>query len=51
MVWGILKDDSKLEMVKKATKMFLKSLKIYAEHVESGGNPDDYDKKELLTNQ
>jgi hypothetical protein len=51
MVWGILKDDSKLEMVKKATKMFLKSLKTYAEYVESGGNPDDYNKKELVTIQ
>ena len=51
MVWGDLIDDSKLEMVKKPTEMFLKSLKAFAEYVESGGNPDDYNKNELLTIQ
>lgn len=50
-VWGIVKDDSMLEMVRKPTKMFLKSLKTYAEYVESGGNPDDYNKNALLTIQ
>lgn len=51
MVWGILKDDSMLEKVRKPTQMFLKSLKTYAEFLESGGNPDDYNKNELLTIQ
>lgn len=51
MVYGDVIDDSKVEMVKKPTKMFLKSLKIFAEYVESGGNPDDYNKNQILTNQ
>ncbi len=48
MVRGILKDDSMLEKVRKPTQEFLKSLRNYAEYVESGGNPDDYNKNELL---
>jgi hypothetical protein len=47
-VIGSLKDESMLEKVRKPTKIFLKSLKIYAEYIESGGNPDDYNKKEML---
>jgi len=51
MVWGILRDDSMLEKVRKPTEEFVKSIKNYAEYVESGGNPDEYDKNELLTIQ
>ncbi len=51
MVWGILRDDSMLEKVRKPTEMFVKSLKTYAEYVESGGNPDEYNKNELLAIQ
>ncbi|KKL74415.1 hypothetical protein LCGC14_2065140, partial [marine sediment metagenome] len=51
MVRGTLKDDSMLEMVRKPTQGFLKSLKTYAEYLESGGNPDDYNKNQLIPNQ
>jgi len=51
MVRGTLKDDSMLEKVRKPTQEFLKSLKTYAEFLESGGNPDDYNKNELITIQ
>ena len=51
MVWGDLRDDSMLEKVRKPTEEFVKSLKTYAEYIESGGNPDDYNKNELVTIQ
>ncbi len=51
MVWGILRDDSMLEKVRKPTEEFVKSIKNYAEYVESGGNPDEYNKNELSTIQ
>lgn len=53
--WGDLKDESQLEtvreMTKEITELFHKCLKVYAEYLESGGNPDDFDKTEILAIQ
>ncbi len=42
------KIEKRLENVERAGEMFLKSLKAYAEYLESGGNPDNFNKKEIL---
>jgi len=45
MIWAEF-DNEKLEKAMgKAGEIFIESLKKFAEFLEEGGNPDEYDKK------
>ncbi|MHA1380125.1 MAG: hypothetical protein ACTSRG_17265 [Candidatus Helarchaeota archaeon] len=44
-IWGKFDDPSQEPILGIAGEVFLKSLKKYAEYLESGGNPNEYKKK------
>jgi hypothetical protein len=44
-IWAEFDDASQEPILGIAGEMLLKSLKKYAEYLESGGNPDDFNKK------
>lgn len=48
ILWADFDDANKEKMLVKAGELLLKSLKTYVEFVESGGNPDEYNKKEMI---
>ena len=48
MIWADF-DNEKLEKAMgKAGEIFIESLKKFAEYLEEGGNPDEYDKKKMM---
>ncbi len=48
MIWADF-DNEKLEKAMgKAGEIFIESLKKFAEYLEGGGNPDEYDKKKMM---
>jgi len=46
-IWGEFDDEKNEKVLAKAGEMLLESLKRYAEFLEQGGNPDEYDKKQI----
>lgn len=44
-IWAEFDDASQEQLLGIAGEMLVKSLKKYAEYLEAGGNPDEYDKK------
>ena len=47
-LWADFEDGKQEKMLVKAGELLLKSLKNFVEFVDSGGNPDEYDKKQVL---
>lgn len=45
MIWGEFDNEKMEKAMGKAGEIFIESLKKFAEFLEEGGNPDDYDKK------
>ena len=45
MIWSEFDDPNQEPILGIAAEMLLKSLKKYAEYLESGGNPDEFKKK------
>ncbi|MFX0064317.1 MAG: SRPBCC family protein [Candidatus Hermodarchaeota archaeon] len=43
-VWGEYEDEEHVEIMEQAGEVLLESLKKYAEYLEAGGNPDEYQK-------
>ena len=48
MLWSEFDDKKLIKSYKDVEDLVLKSLKQFSEFVEDGGNPDDYNKKQLL---
>ena len=48
ILWADFEDEKQEKMLVKAGELLLKSLKNFVEFVESGGNPDEYDKKKMM---
>jgi hypothetical protein len=46
-IWGEFDDEKNEKILGKAGELLLKSVKKYAEFLEEGGNPDDFDKKQI----
>lgn len=46
--WGEFDDEKNEKILVKAAKVLLKSLKIYVEYIEEGGDPDSFDKKRIM---
>ena len=46
-LWGEFDDEKNEKILTTAGEMLLKGLKSYAEFLEEGGNPDDFDKKQI----
>ena len=46
-IWGEFDDEKNEKMLVKAAELLLKGLKNFAEFLEDGGNPDDFDKKQI----
>ena len=46
-LWGEFDDEKNEKILMTAGEMLLKGLKHYAEFLEEGGNPDDFDKKQI----
>ena len=46
-LWGEFDDEKNEKILTTAGELLLKSLKSYAEFLEEGGNPDDFDKKQI----
>ena len=46
-IWGEFDDEKNEKVLIKAGELLLESLKRYAEFLEGGGNPDEYDKKQM----
>ena len=46
-IWGEFDDDKSEKLLLKAGEILLESLKRYAEFLEVGGSPDDFDKKQI----
>ena len=46
-IWGEFDDEKNEKMLVKAAEILLKGLKNFAEFLEDGGNPDDFDKKQI----
>lgn len=47
-LWGEFDDEKNEKVLVKAGEILLKCLKAYAEFLEEGGNPDDFDKKQIM---
>jgi hypothetical protein len=47
-LWGEFDDEKNEKVLVKAGEILLKCLKSYAEFIEEGGNPDDFDKKQIM---
>jgi hypothetical protein len=47
-LWADIKDEKQEKMLRKSGETWLQSLKVYAEYIEEGHNPDDFTKKEIL---
>jgi hypothetical protein len=48
MLWGEFNDKKYTKTYKNVADLILKSLKRYSDFIEEGGNPEDFDKKQLL---
>ena len=48
MIWGEFENEKLEKAMGKAGEIFIESLKKYAEYLEEGGNPDEYDKKKMM---
>jgi hypothetical protein len=46
-LWGEFDDEKSEKVLVKAGELLLRCLKNYAEFLEEGGNPDDFDKKQI----
>ncbi len=46
-IWGEFDDEKNEKMLVKAAELLLKGLKNFSEFLEEGGNPDDFDKKQI----
>lgn len=46
-IWGEFDDEKNEKLLVKAAELLLKGLKNFAEFLEDGGNPDDFDKKQI----
>ncbi len=46
-IWGEFDDEKNEKVLIKAGELLLQCLKNYAEFLEEGGNPDDFDKKQI----
>lgn len=47
-IWGEFDDEKSEKMLVKAAELLLKGLKNFAEFLQEGGNPDDFDKKQMM---
>jgi hypothetical protein len=46
-IWGEFDDENNRPILMKAGDILLRSLKRFSEFIEDGGNPEDFNKKEL----
>ena len=46
-LWGEFDDEKNEKILVRAAELLLKGLKNFAEFLEEGGNPDDFDKKQI----
>ncbi len=46
-LWGEFDDEKNEKILVSAGEVLLKCVKNYAEFLEDGGNPDDFDKKQI----
>ncbi|MBY8990920.1 MAG: hypothetical protein KGD58_09215 [Candidatus Lokiarchaeota archaeon] len=46
-LWGEFDDEKNEKILVKTGELLLQSLKNYSEFIEKGGNPDDFDKKQI----
>ena len=46
-IWGEFDDEKSEKILVKAGELLLKCLKNYAEFLEEGGNPENFDKKQI----
>ncbi len=46
-IWGEFDDEKNEKILGNAGEILIKCLKNYAEFIEDGGNPDDFDKKQI----
>ena len=46
-LWGEFDDEKNEKILLKAGELLLQSLKNYSEFLEDGGNPEDFDKKQI----
>ena len=46
-IWGEFEDEKNERILITAGELLLKCLKNFAEFLEEGGNPDDFDKKQI----
>jgi len=46
-IWGEFEDEKNEKILITAGELLLKCLKNFAEFLEEGGNPDDFDKKQI----
>ena len=46
-IWGEFDDEKNEKILVKAGELLLKCLKNYAEFLEEGGNPENFDKKQI----
>jgi len=44
-IWGEIEDEKQEKMLMKAAEILLEGLKKFADFLEDGGNPDEFDKK------
>jgi uncharacterized protein YndB with AHSA1/START domain len=44
-LWGEFDEEAMRTVLEMAGDLFLKSLKVYVDHVTTGGNPEEYEKK------
>jgi len=47
-LWGEFEDEKNEKILVKAGELLLQCLKNYAEFLEEGGNPDEFDKKQIM---
>jgi len=45
MIWAEIEDEKQEKMLVKAAEILLEGLKKFADFMEEGGNPDEFDKK------
>ena len=46
-IWGEFDDEKNEKILVRSAEILLKGLKNFAEFIEEGGNPDDFDKKQI----
>ena len=48
LLWGEFDDEKNEKILVKAGEVLLECLKNFAEYLEDGGNPDEFDKKQII---